>query len=241
MDPLAAASLHGWVNLMNISGTPCTLEGAPAVTLLSNGVPVHVDYARFGISKAVKAGLPAHGAANFRIDCIAVRSTASPGCVLEDADPNVTTSSVVTSPIGPGAVTPGPPAAKPSPLRALRATARDYPDRIMPGHLLKFVVTLANLIGSAVFLTVPPPPSYAIGAYCARTPSTPGYQFARTYSLNTRPRPDVPANGSVRFAMELAIPAITCPTRRLSIAWQSPAPGYGLEGPHTGFTVALSG
>jgi hypothetical protein len=41
--------------------------------------------------------------------------------------------------------------------------------------------------------------------------------------------------------MELAIPAIACPTRRLSITWQSPAPGYGLEGPHTGFTVALSG
>ena len=28
---------------------------------------------------------------------IAIRSTASPGCVLEDTDPNVTTSSVVTS------------------------------------------------------------------------------------------------------------------------------------------------
>jgi hypothetical protein len=91
--------------------------------------------------------------------------------VLEDTDPNATTSSVVTSPIGPGAVTPGPPAAKPSPLRALRATAGDYPDRIMPGHLLKFVVTLANLTDAAVFLTVPPPPSYAIGAYCARTPA----------------------------------------------------------------------
>jgi hypothetical protein len=172
---------------------------------------------------------------------IAVHSTASPGCVLEDTHPNVTTSSVVTSPIGPGAVTPGPPAAKPSPLRALRATAGDYPDRITPGHLLKFVITLANPANAAVSLTAPPLPGYAIGTYCARTSSTPGYQFARTYSLNNRPRPAVPAHGSVRFAMELAIPATACPTPRLSITWQSPPPGYGLQGPHTGFTVALSG
>jgi hypothetical protein len=272
MDPLAAASLHGWVNLRNISGTPCTLEGVPTVTLLSRGVPVHVDYGRFGLSEVAKVGLPAHGAANFRIDwgapyCpgrrgpfpgppdkgpfslraavdglhldIAVHSTASPGCVLVDTEPDATTSSVVTSPIGPGAAPSGPPVAKPSPLRALRATAGDYPDRIMPGHLLTFVVTLANPTGAAVPLTAPSPTSYAIGAYCARTPSTPGYQFARTYSLNTRPRPDIPAHGSVRFAMELAIPAIACPSPRLSITWQSPSPGYGLEGPHTGFTVGL--
>jgi Protein of unknown function (DUF4232) len=274
MDPLAAASLHGWVNLANISASPCTLDGVPAVTLMSHGVPAHVDYARFGTSKAVKVGLPAHGTANFRIDwgapyCpgqrglypgppargpfslraavdgltldITVHSTASPGCVLEDTHPNVTTSSVVTSPIGPGAVTPGPPAARPSPLRALRATAKDYPGRIPPGHLLKFVITLANPTDVALSLTAPPPPGYAIGAYCTRTLSRPGYQFARTYSLNNRPRPAVPAHGSVRFAMELTIPTTACPTDRLSITWQSPPPGYGLQGPHTAFAVALSG
>lgn len=273
MDPLAAASLHGWVNLTNISASPCTLDGVPAVTLMSHGVPVQVDDARFGTSQAAEVGLPAHGTANFRIDwgapyCpgqsgpypgppdrgpfslravvdgltldIAVHSTASPGCTLEDTHPNVTTSSVVTSPIGPGAVTPGPPAAKPSPLRALRATAKDYPGRITPGHLLTFVITLANPTNAAVSLTGPPRPGYGIGAYCARTPSRPGYQFVKKYSLNNRPRPAVPAHGSVRFAMDLAIPAIACPTARLSITWQSVLSGY-LQGPHTAFTVALSG
>jgi len=272
MDLLAAASLHGWVNVTNISARACTLGGGPVVTLRSHGVPVHVDYARFGTAKAVRVGLPAHGTANFRIDwgapyCpglrgpfpgppdkgpfslratvdgvamnIAVHSTASPGCVLEGTHPNVTTSSVVTSPIEPGAVTPGPPVAKPSPLRVLHARARDYPSRIVPGHLLKFVIVLVNPTDAPVPLGVVPP-SYAIGAYCARTRSQPGYQFARSYSLNNRARSAVPAHGSVRFAMELPIPAIACPTERLTITWQSPSPGFGLQGPHTSVSVALT-
>ena len=68
MDPLTASSLHGWVNLTNISGGPCTLSGVPAVRLLSHGIPVRVDYGRFGTSQSAKVGLPAHGSANFRID-----------------------------------------------------------------------------------------------------------------------------------------------------------------------------
>ena len=271
MDPLAAASLHGWVNLTNVSSRPCTLNGVPVVTLLSHGVPVRVSYARFGTDKAVKVGLPAHGAANFRIDwgapyCpsgvglvpgppdrgpfslraeldglkldIAVDSTASPACDLTEEEPGAITSSVITSPVAPGAVTPGPPAPKPSPLRPLRATASGYPARIAPGQLLKFVITLANPTGAAVKLTVPTPPGYAVGAYCARTPSTPGYQFTRLYALNTAPRPVVPAHGAVRFAMQLAIPTLTCPTARLTISWQ---PDYGMAGPSLSFAVAVRG
>jgi Protein of unknown function (DUF4232) len=274
MDPVAAASLHGWVNLTNVSARSCTLNGVPTVTLLSKGAPAHVDYARFGISQAAKVGLPAHGAANFRIDwgapyCgprrganpgppdpgpfslraavdgltlnITIHSAAYPGCTLDEVQPNATTSSVVTSPIGPGAVTPGPPKAKPSPLRALQATAQDYPARIKPGQLLKFVITLANPTDAAVPLRVAPPPSYAIGAYCARTPSVPGYQFARLYSLDDRPRPAIPAHGAVRFAMELAIPALACPASRLQLTWQSSTLGYEPQGPHTAFTVAVTG
>ena len=138
-------------------------------------------------------------------------------------------------------MSPGPPKAKPSPLRALQASAQDYPAQIKPGRLLKFVITLANPTDAAVSLKAMPPPSYAIGAYCARTPSVPGYQFARPYSLNDRPRPAVPAHGAVRFAMEIAIPAITCPASRLQMAWQSPSPAYGLQGPHTAFIVAVKG
>jgi hypothetical protein len=274
MDPVAAASLHGWVNLTNTSGHPCTLDGVPVVTLLTNGVPEQVDYARFGTTETAKVGLPAHGAANFRIDwgapfCaqqgglnpgppdtgpfslraavdgltlnIAIHSAAYPGCTLDQTQPNAMTSSVVTSPIGPGAVTPGPPKAKPSPLRALHATAQDYPAQIKPGRLLKFVITLANPTDAAVSLQATPPPSYAIGAYCARSPSVPGYQFARLYSLNDRPRPAVPAHGAVRFAMELAIPTLACPTRRLRLTWQSSTLGYTPPGPHTAFTVAVAG
>ena len=140
MDPLAAASLHGWANLTSSSGSACTLDGVPTVTLRSHGIPVRVDYARFGTSKAAEVGLPPHGTANFRIDwgapyCpgqhgafpwppdqgpfglimvvehvrldVAVHSTVSPGCVSEEAHANVTSSSVVTSPIEPGASSPG--------------------------------------------------------------------------------------------------------------------------------------
>jgi hypothetical protein len=41
--------------------------------------------------------------------------------------------------------------------------------------------------------------------------------------------------------MELAIPAIACPASRLQITWQSPSPAYGLQGPHTAFTVTVAG
>jgi uncharacterized protein DUF4232 len=273
MDPLAAASLHGWVNLSNVSGKPCTLNGVPAVTLLSNGVPVQVSYARFGTDKAVNVGLPAHGAANFRIDwgapyCpggtglvpappdpgpfslravidgvtldIAVHSTASPACDLTQEEPGMT-SSVVTSPVSPGSVTPGPPTPKPSILRPLRATASGYPGRIAPGRLLRFVITLTNPTGAAVSLTGSPTAGYTISAYCAGTPSTPGYQFARPYSLNTGPRPAVPAHGAVRFAMQLAIPTLTCPTARLDIGWLGGPPAFTVGGPQTSFTVAVRG
>lgn len=267
MDPLAAASLHGWVNLTNTSARACTLDGVPTATLLSRGVPVPVAYGRFGTGQAVKVGLPAHGAANFRIDwgapfCpgsadgwpyalraavdgltldVAVDSTASPSCLHVDTEPKATTSSVVTSPVEPGAVNPERPRPKPSPLRALAATAGGYPAQVEPGQLLMFAITLANPTGAAVSLTAPAHPGYAIGAYCARTPSTPGYQFAQLYSLDNRPRPSVPAHGRVRFAMQLTIPALTCPTHRVSITWQSPPPGFGRQGPHTEFTVAVTG
>ena len=274
MDPLAAASLHGWVNLTNVSGKPCTLNGVPVVTLLSAGTPVPVSYARFGTSEAVEVGLPSHGAANFRIDwgapyCphgagivpappdpgpfslhavidgvtldIAVNSTTSPACDLTQEEPGQVTSSVITSPVSPGSVAPGPPAPKPSVLRSLRATASGYPSQIAPGQLLRFVITLTNPTGVAVSLTAPPPAGYDISAYCARTPSTPGYQFARPYSLNTGPRPVIPAHGAVRFAMQLAIPTLTCPTGRLDIGWVGGPSGFTVGGPQTGFTVAVRG
>ena len=266
MDPLAAASLHGWVNLANASARACTLDGVPTVQLLSGGKPVPVDYGRFGTGQAVKVGLPAHGAANFRIDwgapfCpssadggpyalraavdgltldVAVDSPESPSCLHVETEPEATTSSVVTSPVEPGAVNPERPRPEPSPLRALAATAGGYPARVEPGQRLKFVITLANPTGAAVSLTAPAHPGYAIGASCARTPGTPGYQFAQLYSLDNRPRPAVPAHSRVRFAMQLTIPALTCPAHRVSITWQSPPPGFGLQGPHTEFTIAVT-
>ena len=274
MDPLAAASLHGWVNLTNVSDKPCTLNGVPAVTLLSAGAPVQVSYARWGTSEAVTVGLPAHGRANFRIDwgapyCphgvglvpapsdpgpfslravidgvtlgIAVHSTASPACDLTQEEPDAVTSSVITSPVSPGSVTPGPPAPKTSVLKPLRATASGYPSQIAPGQLLKFVITLSNPTGAAVPLTGSPTAGYDISAYCARTPSTAGYQFARPYSLDTGPRPVIPAHGAVRFAMQLAIPTLTCPTAKLDIGWVGGPSGFTVGGPQTSFTVAVRG
>jgi len=265
MDPLAAASLHGWVNLTNVSSRACTLDGVPTVKL-SSQAPVPVDYGTFGTGQAVKVGLPAHGAANFRIDwgapfCpgpadggpyslraavdgltldVAVDRTDSPSCLHVDTEPKATTSSVVTSPVEPGAVNPERPQPRPSPLRALVATAGGYPAQVEPGQLLMFTIILANPTGAAVSLTAPAHPGYAIGAYCARTPSTPGYQFAQLYSLDNRPRPTVPAHGRVRFAMQLPIPALTCPTHRVTITWQSPQGGFGLQATHTEFTIAVT-
>jgi hypothetical protein len=41
--------------------------------------------------------------------------------------------------------------------------------------------------------------------------------------------------------MQLAIPALACPTHRLSITWQSPQGGFGLQATHTEFTIAVTG
>jgi Domain of unknown function (DUF4232) len=271
MDPLTAASLHGWVNLTNISSRPCTLEGVPAVTLMSRGIPVNVSYGQFGTNVAAKVGLPPHGAANFRIDwgapyCpgrrgpfpgppdrgpfslratvngvtlhIAVLSTASPGC-LDDTGPDPTTSSVATSPIEPTAVIPGtPPPGESSPLRLLRATAQDYPSQIAPGQLLKFVITLANPTSAPVSLAETPPPAYMVEAFCLGTSTGPAINFYRNYSLNNRAQPVVRAHGSVRFAMELAIPASGCGTKRLTITWQFPI--FIPQGTYTAFTITLT-
>jgi len=155
MDRLAAASLHGWVNLTNTSGRPCTLTGVPVVTLFSRGVPVRVSYARFGTDQAVIVGLPAHGAANFRIDW------GAPYC--------------------PEAGGPFPGPADPGPF-SLRA----------------------ELDGLTLDIA----------------------------------RPVVSAHGAVRFAMQVAIPTLACPTARLTISWQ---PSFVTGGPHTSFTVAVRG
>jgi hypothetical protein len=54
----------------------------------------------------------------------------------------------------------------------------------------------------------------------------------------TGPRPVVPAHGAVRFAMQLAIPALACPTERLTISWP---PSFDTGGPHASFGVAVRG
>jgi hypothetical protein len=203
--------------------------GAPFCPNQRGGLPGPPDLGPFSI-RAEFGGLRM---------IIPVDSTASPSCLIGDPEPHGTESGVATSPIMPGIVLPGP-IARPSTLRRLHATAGDYPRQISGGQLLHFVITLADPTTQPVSLIAPPPPSYAIGVYCARTPSTPGFQFGVPYSLNTGPRHTVPARGSVRFAMQVQIPAVpVCPSRRLTISWQSPAPGFGLEGPHATFFIAL--
>lgn len=268
MAPLAAASLHGWVNLTNISSTPCTLDGAPAVMLMSHGTPVNVSYGHSGTNGAAKIGLPPHGTANFPIDweapyCpgkrgplpgppdrgpfslraevdgvtlhIAIHSTVTPGCV-DSVDP---ISSVAAFPVEPGQVIPGaPPRGQSSPLRLLRATAHDYPSRIAPGQVLKFVIALANPTSAPVSLAGTPPPAYMVEAFCLGTSTRPAINFARSYSLNNRARPVVGPHASVRFAMKLAIPASGCGTTRLTITWHFPI--FIPQGTYAVFTLTLT-
>lgn len=269
MAPLAAASLHGWVNLTNVSASSCTLDGTPTVTLMSRGNAVNVSYGQSG-ANAVKVGLPPHGTAHFSINwaapyCpgggppfagppdrgpfsmratvdgvtlrVAVHSTASPGCV--DA-PDGETSTVATFAIEPGSVIPGaPPPGESSPLRLLRASAHDYPSHIAPGQVLKFVITLANPTSRPVSLAGTPPPAYSVGAFCLGTLTRPALSAGGEYSLDNRPRPVVRPHGSVRFAMELAIPARGCGTTVLTVTWDFPV--FTPQGTYADFTTTLTG
>lgn len=268
MDPMAAGSLHGWVNLTNISSAPCTLDGAPTVTMMSHGTPVNVSYGRSD-ANAAKVGLPAHGTVNFPITwaapyCpgergpfpgprdlgpfglraeldgvtldIAVHGTVTPGCPPDRGD---SISTIATFPVEPGEMTPdAPPPGASSPLRLLRATASGYPRQIAPGQVLKFVIALANPASKPVSLAGTPPPAYAIGASCLGTPAKSGFSFGRIYSLNNRARPVVGPHDSVKFAMELAVPASGCGTTQLVIAWRFPV--YIPQGTDAGFTIKLT-
>jgi hypothetical protein len=76
----------------------------------------------------------------------------------------------------------------------------------------------------------------------ARAPrARPVYQFGRAYELGARPRPVIPARGAVRFAMQLAIPALACPTAKLDVTWTGGPPAYLVAGPQTSFTVQVRG
>lgn len=268
MAPLAAASLHGWVNLTNVSASPCTLDGTPAVTLMRRGIPLEVSGGGPGTSPAARTGLPPHRTANFGI------FWAAPYCpgggppydgppdrgpysllvtvdgltlhvpIRSTASPgcvdSTTPGSVAADPIEPGAgLLRAPLAGESSPLRLLRATAHDYPSEVAPGRVLKFVITLANPTSKPVSLAGTPPPAYSFGAFCQGTSTRPAINFGRNYWLNNRPRPVIRAHSSVRFAMEAEIPATGCGTTRLSITWSFLS--FSAPGTFTVFTTTLTG
>lgn len=267
MAPLAAASLHGSVNLTNISASPCTLDGIPAVTLMRRGIPLEVSGGGSGTSTAARTGLPAHHTANFGI------FWAAPYCpyggppyagppdrgpysllvtvdgltlhvpIRSTASPgcvdSTTPGSVAASPIEPGtALLRAPLAGESSPLRLLRATAHGYPSKIAPGQVLKFVIALANPTSTPISLAGTPPPAYVIGAFCYATSTRQGINTGRAYWLDNRARPVIRAHSNVRFAMEFAIPATGCGTTRLTINWSFPA--FAAQGTYTFFTTTLT-
>jgi hypothetical protein len=81
--------------------------------------------------------------------------------------------------------------------------------------------------------------AYMVEAFCLGTSTGPAINFYRNYSLNNRARPVVRAHGSVRFAMEVAIPASGCGTTRLTITWHFPI--FIPQGTYTAFTITLTG
>ncbi|WP_216214030.1 hypothetical protein [Amycolatopsis aidingensis] len=124
-----------------------------------------------------------------------------------------------------------------SPLSVLRATIEPVPAG-KAGELVTYHVRLANPTGSAVSLD--PCPGYLQERFSLGNHQVAAVNESELYRLNCRPVTEIPANGSVRFAMGLRIPAELAPGRKLSVSWRLLAPGLaGEPGLRGGFELTV--
>lgn len=116
----------------------------------------------------------------------------------------------------------GPLPARPGSVGTLRA-AIHVPARLRAGAKeLEFAVTLSNPTGKSVRLA--PCPGYTMGFY------TPSMSVHRSFALNCDSVHAIPAHGSARFAMRLALPRPLPPGPVAKLGWSLDTP----NGPFAG-------
>ncbi|GAB3475637.1 hypothetical protein GCM10027521_05680 [Amycolatopsis cihanbeyliensis] len=124
-----------------------------------------------------------------------------------------------------------------SPLRVLKATLEPVTTG-KAGELVTYHVRLANPTGKAVPLD--PCPGYLQERFSLGGHQVAAVNESEFYRLNCRPVREIPANGSVRFAMGLRIPAEMAPGRELSVDWRLLAPRLaGESGLRGGFEFTV--
>lgn len=111
-----------------------------------------------------------------------------------------------------------------SPLRVLTASVEPV-RTVRAGELATFHVTLRNPTGGAVPLD--PGPGYYQEMFSQGDATTPAVNEGGAYRLNCRPVRTVPANGAVRFAMGVRVPAGMAAGRTLDVTWKLIAPALG--------------
>jgi hypothetical protein len=218
----AAGTVYQEVRLTNHSGTPCTLSGGPSavtgvradgslVTLTSvahgdgwNLVgpgPANLRPGRSGwVTLAHADGCPAlvtGGRADYKTLLIAVHD--SQVRVGFPAPLNLICGLLVSDFGAP----PAPPPGSTSPLNVLTATVK-MPATLTAGTTASYSVTVHNTSGTRVAMS--PCPSYT--QYLAITGGrTHTVAVQQRFYLNCAAARQVPAHGSVTFAMRIAVPA----------------------------------
>lgn len=125
-----------------------------------------------------------------------------------------------------------------SPLAGLTATVEPVATA-KPGELVTFHVRLANPTGGAIPLD--PCPGYYQERFSQGTAEVPAVNDGGPYRLNCRPVKAVPADGSVRFAMGVHVPAELTAGRQLSVRWWLIAPRLaGEQRLAVGFTLTAA-
>jgi hypothetical protein len=108
-----------------------------------------------------------------------------------------------------------------SPLARLTAAVEPV-THAKPGALVTFHVRLTNPTGTAVSLD--PCPGYYQERFAQGTAELAAVNDGGPYRLNCRPVKEIPANGSIRFAMGVHVPKELTTGRQLVVTWWLIAP-----------------
>ncbi len=229
-----AGSVYDHITLTNVSRRTCSISSDVSAVARGSGVPrVDVTSEPTNVDNSdIRPGTAGELTFQTSHTCDAAQSLTAPdsaytslGILLDGPRGGVSDSLTVAIPPLPGLC--GPPyleSAGPAPSTAPTTTVPDPPavklqgrirdlGSVRPGGVLHYVVALTNTGNQAVRLS--PCPSYyeKIGPFLGDTPQT----AVPTYQLNCAIASIAPG-ATVRFAMELAIPA-TIPPGPENLEW----------------------
>lgn len=249
----AVGRLIGEVEVTNISGDECTLQGEVPTTMLVAGREIPMLYSH-GINEEARArvvAVPPGGRASMRLDwsgpfCevidgplelaielphrggtlrVPVTAEGDPGCQRgEWVNPNLRAALHASGFTEPRVASTTPY----SPLSQL-TVAITGPATATAGAPLRLRVTLGNPTDGP--LALDPCPGYLMEVFSLGDAVNEPVNTSQLYRLNCRPLPEIPAGGAGAFEMIVPVPDSMRAGRELSVTWKLFLPQYA-QGPN---------